>query len=368
MKTTSSIFLLLAFAVLAGPALSASPAVAKDKYEWQAGKWVKAATPAEGTPAGELALVGDHFEAGRHGKAIKAAKKFKKRYPFDANYEEVCLLAGKAEMARDRHWQAFEWFERQLDHFPAGKHCDEALKLEYEVADAFLGGEKRVTLGVFKLNATDEALEILMRIAEHAPGTELAAKSLLRIADHYYLTDKWVEAVNAYDIFLQLFPRSARSGYAAGQAAQAAWASFEGIRFDETPLLEAEQRLKSFIESYPAEARKIGARQTLQQITAARAQKLFETARLYERVGKPASAAFYYKQIIASYPGTQWAKDASLAVAVFSQAHTDRPPPVVKKPGETRAGKPVRPDMPDRATPAAKDKDSVAPVKGGKQK
>jgi len=368
MKAAGSTFLLFFATVLVGMHVFAAPACAADKYEWQAGKWVKAAKPEEGSAEGELAIVQDHLEAGRYGKVVKAAKRFAKRYPLDAQYEEVCMLAGKAEIARKRYWQAYQWFEKQLDQFPAGGYSDQALRLEYEVAEAFLGGQKRVTLGFMKLKATDEALEILMRISEHAPGTELAAKSLLRIADHHYLDRKYVEAVDAYDTFLKVFPRSNKSGYAAGQAAKAAWECFEGTRFDETPLLEAEQRFSSFIASYPSEARKIGARRTLQQIQATRAQKLFETARFYERIGKPSSAVFYYRQIIASYPGTQWAKDASLDVAVFDQVNADKSLSPPEKPRKSGAIKPARPDMAERTEPANNNMNVVSPVKGGNTK
>ena len=99
--------------------LAAATTYARDNYEWSGGRWVQTAKPAEGTAAGELALVRKQFEDEKDKKTVKSAKKFVKRYPDGAGYEEVCMLAGQAEMRRGRFYQAYEWFERQLDQFPS---------------------------------------------------------------------------------------------------------------------------------------------------------------------------------------------------------------------------------------------------------
>lgn len=306
--------------------LFASPLAARDNYEWSGGKWIKAARAAEGTPEGELALVRLLFEDGQYKKLVKAAKKFFKRYPGDACYEEVCMLAGRSEMSRSRYWQAFEWFEKQLNDFPSGRFSDRALLYEYEVAEAFLAGQKRIVWGgVIRLKATDEGLEILQRIAEHIPGTELAARSLLRVGDFYYEREKWIEAIEAYDVFLDLFGKSAKAPYAMGRAAMASWHSFEGVLFDDTPMLEAEHRFKTLLEGYPAEAKKLRTRQILKQIAATRAHKLYESAAFYRRTGKPSAAAFYYRQTARQFPGTQWARDAKGALAALGEVAASSP-------------------------------------------
>ena len=78
------------------------------------------------------------------------------------------------------------------------------------------------------IDGKSEAIDILTRIAEHAPGTDIAAKSILRVADHHYSSQDWPEAVDAYDLLVDLFPKSDRAPYAAGQAAMATWMEFRG--------------------------------------------------------------------------------------------------------------------------------------------
>jgi len=298
---------------------------AEGRREWVDGQWVQSAPPAEGTAEGELSLVRDLYDVAHYSKVVKAARKFTERYPDSDAYEEVCLLAGQAEMQRHRYFQAYEWFEKQLDQFPAGRYSDRALQHEYDVAEAFLGGAKRIVFGALRLNATDEALEILSRVAEHAPGTELAARCLVRVGDHYYDRRQWVDAAEAYDVLLRLMPHSPRAEHAMLRAAQATYASFEGLAFDDTPLLDAEQRFASFAATYPAAADRAGVAQTLRQIAATRAEKLLSTARFYERTHKPSAAAFYYRQCMTELPQTASAGAAREALCRLGEIAPVRP-------------------------------------------
>jgi outer membrane protein assembly factor BamD (BamD/ComL family) len=300
-------------------AVCGSQAFAQESYEWTGGKWAEAAKPVEGTPEGELALVRELFDNGEYGKCVNAAGKFRERYPAQAACEEVYYIAGRAELGLGRHYQAYEWFERQLDQFPSGPYCDRALEREFEVAEAFLGGQKRIVLKFMRLPAKDEAVEILTRIAEHAPGTQLSERALLRIADHHFDNRRWVEAAEAYDALLLMSRKSAQAPYATLQAARATYNSYGGVWFDDTPLLEAEQRFGNFAENYPAAAEQFNVSQILDDITSERAHRLHATGEFYERTQRPKAAVFYYERIVEFYPQTHWAEIAREALARLGQ-------------------------------------------------
>jgi len=280
----------------------------KGAREFVGGKWVRVAPPKPGTPAGDLAVIRRHVKQGQDKKAIKAVKKFLKAYPRHKSAEEAMMLAGRAEMNRRRYYQAFEWYEKQLVRFPAGTYSERALRREFDIAERFLGGEKRVVLKIFRISAEDEGLEILSRIAGHAPGSAIAEKAMLRIADHQFSKSRYIEAADAYDRFLQLFGKSAKAPYAALQAARSIYASHHGVQFDETPLIEAELRFRNFASQYPNEARKAKVSSILKQISDARAKKLYDTARFYERTDRSKAAVFYYRRLAKEYPKSIWAR------------------------------------------------------------
>ncbi len=161
---------------------------------------------------------------------------------------------------------------------------------------------------MFRLPAEAEGLEILLKIVDHAPGSALGEKSMMRVADYHFAHQHWTEAVLAYDQYVKLFRSAAGVPKATLQAARASFLNYRGPQFDETPLLDAEQRFKIFREHYPREAEQAHVRQTLEDIRDMRACKLFTVAEFYRRVGQPRGEAYYYAQVIDRFPQTPWAQ------------------------------------------------------------
>jgi len=298
--------ILSAGAVLAAGGMWTSSA-GKDELIRRDGQWVRRAEPKEGTPAGEAAIVRGDLDRKDHRAAAKHAKRFLKRYPADPLREEVLGMAGDAQLGRHRYWQAYEFYERQLAEFPNGRRVPWALRREMEVAQAFLAGKKRIVAKIFRLPAYDDGLEILQRIAAHAPGTAQAERALLTVGDYHFGKGNWAAAADAYDAFGKLHPNSTRAAYAERRAAGAFHNAYRGPAFDETPLLEAEQRYKAFQRHHPAAAAKARVDDILKRIHSARARKQFEIGQFYLRTGKPSAAAFYFETVVKHYGGTPWA-------------------------------------------------------------
>ena len=321
----------------------AAGAATADEYIWKDGKWVRAAKPAEGSVAGELALIRRHIAEGRRKDALRAVETFRNRHPDDPACEEAMLLAGEAEMGAGRYYQAYEAFERMLNAYPNGRFLERALLREMDVANAFLAGKKRIVAKVFRLPARDEGLTILRRIAEHAPGSVVAEKALLRIGEYHAARGEYAEASEAYDNYLQLFGKSRRAPEAMLQAAVAMYASFKGVAYDETPLIEAEQRLKALLDQYPHAARKAGAPRMLDEITRRRARRAYETARFYQRTGRAKSARFYYRLVAEKYPSSAWAGDARrfLGRDAPPAPPTPTPPPAPTAPARAATAPPA---------------------------
>lgn len=281
-----------------------------DDLEFTDGTWVKVTPPAEGSVEAKVARIRKQVEQGKSGKAIKAARKFLKNHADNRACEEVLMLAGQAEMNRGRYYKAYGWFEKQLGRYPSGAHFNRSLNYEYDIAEAFLRGRKRRIGVIFRIGARDEGLEILSRIAEHARGSGTADKALMRIADFHFHRAQYPEAADAYDFYLVRFPKSPSAAHATFQAARATYAQFKGVAFDDTPLIDAEQRFANFEARFPLAAKRAGVRKKLVQIHSLRANKVYADARFYERVDRLDAAKYYYKQVIELYPNTSWADSA----------------------------------------------------------
>ncbi len=295
---------------------------AEGEYEWVGGQWIEAAAPAEGSPAGELALIRRHQADGRRRETVRAGKKFLDKYPDDARGEEAMLLAGEAELDAHRYWQAYEWYKRLADEHPNGKFYERALDRQFKVAEAFLAGKKRIVLGFLRISAYGDGQEILFSIAAHSPGSALAERALMRVAEFYFNRRDYVEAIETYDEYLEMFPKSHRSSLAMLRGAQASLADYRGPAHEDTPLIEARQRFLMFAEQFPDDAAKIGVDRILDQITSERARKAFEGAAFYERIDRPAPAKICYQYVVADYGDTEWAAQARERISRLDSAAT----------------------------------------------
>lgn len=354
---------------LPGPANEA----AAEEYILKNGKWVAAPKAQKGTVSGELAMIRKMLAAGQFKAARDEADAFVKAHPDSPACEEAMLLGAQAEIDRGLYYQAFERLQAMIAKYPNGTFLERALAREMQCAEAFLAGKKRIVGRILRLPATDEGLTILRKVFEHAPGTDIAERAILRIGDFHFSRKAYDDAVDAYDEFLALHPRSARVPAVMAKAASAMYESFKGVAYDETPLVEAENRYKAMIEQYPDEARKAKAPEVLREIQTIRAERAFETAKFYERTNRPKSAQYYYRKVVEEFPATAWASEARSKVTPRRRTRavkaTTTPPakkptgaassPRVAKP----APKPANPTSPPRADSASSPR-AVTPGTG----
>lgn len=337
----------------------------QQEYEFSQGQWVKTVTPARGTPAGELALIRRQLEDQDNSGVISSAKEFLKHYPDDPGCEEVMMLAGQAELNREHYFQAYEWYKKQWDQFPAGTYSDRLLQKEYEIADAFLHGKKRIIAGILYLPARDDGQQILNKIAEQAPGSQIAEKAMERLADDHRTHGEYAEAAATYDRCMELFPKSDHNREHMLQAAQTTHQSYHGVDYDPTPLIEAQQRYKTFAQQYPQSAIKADVKGTLDTLRTQQGQEQWNTAQFYERTHQPQAAGYYYRLIARDYSDTPLAAQAQQALTRLGpqgvrpprpQAATSPsraaphktvlpPPTATSKPASPAAGEPGKPPV-----------------------
>ncbi len=312
-------YLAAALAVTAATLGGCGPSAPRTVLIREGGQWVKVQA-VEGTAQGELAIILLHMEDLEYGEVVDAAESFRKTYPVDYRREDVAMLAGHAEMHRGNYMKAHDWYTRQLDEFPAGELSEEALTREYRIADAFLRGRMQKVWYILRLPATEEAIDILTRIAERSPTSELAEDAMLRIADYYYHEMQFRQAAQAYDQYLTLFPKRRRSAFASLRAARATYATYRGAPYDSAPLIEANLRFRQYAATHPIEARAEDIDAILAEIADRRAEADFHVAQLYERLDRPKAAAFYYTQAAKRYGPNAWTARATEAAERLQDA------------------------------------------------
>ena len=216
---------------------------------------------------------------------------------------------------------AHEKLQDFLSTFSGTEFEDDALTQEFLIAEVFLSGTRRKVLGLRILRADDIGIAILDDIAVNHPDTRLGELAIMTKANHYYENGDFDIAEHEYNQLVQEYGRSRYTRPALLQGARAALASFGGVRFDDAPLIEADDRFRRYIAQYPGSAEQEGIGLILGDIQETRAAKELNIGEYYERAGKPGAAKFYYGSVREHWPESRAAiRAAERAVSTSTRA------------------------------------------------
>ncbi len=274
------------------------------------GQWDKTETYDPTTPEGELQRIRSRLAEDDPGQALKLVQNWLEDYPSHPRVAEARLLQGDAKVARRDYYNALYDYEVVIREYPSSPLFHTALEREYEIAQLFASGVKRRFLGLEVLPAYGEAEEILIRIQERSPGSEIGERASLALADYYYDRGDMVSASEAYDLFLMNYPRSEYREKSMLRLIQANLARFQGPRHDPTGLIEASERLRVYQEEYPAAASDIDAEALQTRINHSMAAHDLATARWYDRNRTRVSAIYLFRRLIEDYPQSPAAREA----------------------------------------------------------
>jgi len=241
-------------------------------------------------------------------QAENLLKKYLKLNPDAPDRAEAMLLYADCAFIRSEYGQADERYKKIISEFPNTREFAISIRRELEIAKVWLAGKKKRTLGIFFLDASDEAIDTLSQIEQLAGGYRIAEVALWTKADYYYRTGQFELAEIAFRRLAKDYKSPRYHKIALNRAASSALASFPGIYFDDTPLLEASQLYNEYLESFPNEGKREDIPGILEDIKLKRAEKEFEIGRFYKRIRKPEAAAYYFRYVIRTWPDTLWSE------------------------------------------------------------
>ena len=354
-----------------GPAQAGEEKYAERQvFDAKTGQWQTVAPPIAGTEDGDLELARSLLARGDFDGARKGFKAWFKAHADSARRPEALFYAADTEVSSEEAkpdsgdlMQAYRWYEELLEGWAGTELAERAIRRELIVAEMFLFKNKkqRVFQGMFKVSARDEALTMLDRIInEWAPNTPVAEQALRLKGDYHYDNGEFEEAEEAYARLNRDYGRGKYRRFALLRSGESAMARFPGVEFDDADLLEAEVYFKDFQAKYPKYAAEADVAARLERIQDSEAHKDFTIAQYYDRTGKKGAAAYYYRHIEKTWPGTTWAAQASSRLAKIGPAPVPETAPVAPM----TSGQPIEPPAATPNSAATGESAAAAPPAG----
>lgn len=262
------------------------------------------------TPEGQLAEARAALAGGEHRKALSLASTWIDRHPRHPLLAEAYLIRGDAKLARGDDFEALFDYEFIARSFHGSDVWVTALERELQIAKDYARGKRRKLFGIRMVNASDEAEELFIRIQERMPGSQLGEEAGMELGDFYFERQNMTLAAEAYDLFIENYPRSPRISKARRRLIYANLASFKGPAFDASGLHEARYRLQELQLLEPTTAEEVGAEALLVRLDESDAEKLLENARWYRRTGDFISSELTIRRLVQQYPGTVAGREA----------------------------------------------------------
>lgn len=322
---SSGALVLISALALVSQAVGATPAPPTDHaermtFDPKSRQWIVTPPPSPGTEDGDLDIARQWLARGEYKTVVKIVSDWVKSYPESPRYAEAVYLRATANLERGDYYEAHKGYQELLNSYPGSPYAEQALAGEFRIAEQYLAGKRRKAWGgLIWIRDRDGGIEILNDMITHYSDTSYAPLGQLTKADYYFDRGDLELAEDEYAIYARDYPRSRYHSKALFRAAWAALASFRGIKFDESALIEAKERFNQFMDQYPEMARQQNVPVFLEQIESTRADKCLDIAKFYEKTDKIGAARYYYRKTARVWPGTPAAAEAAQRLAKLGE-------------------------------------------------
>lgn len=281
---------------------AALPAAAQEFRLGEDDLWAEKLDDPEGERA-QLRAARAALERGEAGRAKNLVDRFLELKPLSPLRAEALLIRGDATTALGDEYESLFDYEEICRKYPGSEFFVTALERELAIGTLYANGKRRKLWGLFRIvDASDDAQEILIRVQERLPGSELAERAGLVLSDYYFRVGELDLAATSYELFLENYPRSPEYTKARLRLIYSNIAAFKGPEYDARGLTEARLRLRDLQTLDPALAEQVGAEAILVRIYESEANKMLATANWYWKSGDPISAEMFLRRLVQDYP------------------------------------------------------------------
>jgi TolA-binding protein len=285
----------------------------------------------------------EHFRREEYAKARRAFKALAKKYKDRPLEEDILFMKAECEFRLDWLPTAQDTYAQLLTKYPTTRYMPQAVQRTYDIAYYWLEDSRLVAEGrrpnhpysryvnLFDrtrpwLDVDGRALEAIELIQQYDPFGPLTDDAVMMAGAQSFTSDRFVQAATYYEQLVADQPQSEHAAKALFLSGQAYLRSYRGPQYDAADLDGAERMTRQALnrgEAYsPEQRRRLEA--DLRAIHVERAKRDFEAGECFRRRLRYTSAKFYYRQVIADYPDTDWARRAEERLRELGDKETQK--------------------------------------------
>ena len=298
--------------------LSIQPAHAYWIWTPKSGKWVNPKNLPKDNPKEQFVYAKSFFDNNKYEEAKREFHKLLKTYPKSAEAAESQYYLGLTEEKQGKLYEAYQAYQMVVDKYPFSERIQEITELEYKIAERFMGGQKRKTLGV-TLPVENPAIEIFGKVVENSTYGPLAPKAQYKLGLVLKGLMRYYEAEEEFNKVVSRYPDSEWSAAAKFQIASCRANLSKGFAYDQGSAQEAKEKFEEFVKEHPDAVLSLDAEKNIGQIREKEAEASYNIALFYEKQKAFDSAKIYYNNIVSDYPQSPWAAQAASRLQIMEQ-------------------------------------------------
>ncbi|MFI4917883.1 MAG: tetratricopeptide repeat protein [Phycisphaerales bacterium JB060] len=221
------------------------------------------------------------------------------------------LVRGDAKVAMNDEYDALYDYEEIARNYAGSPEFVKAAERTMDIAIDYINGKRRKFLGLRIVGARGDGEELLVRIGERLPGSQIAERAALELGSHYRRTGNFELARDVYGIFLEAYPTSTYYRAALLARIEATFAQYNGPQYDGSGLIETEELLDVYEAKYPGDLEVQAELDALRvRVDESQGQQLLEMAQVYLLRDENASARYVLRRLLRDHPRTTAAQEA----------------------------------------------------------
>ncbi len=251
------------------------------------------------------------------GKVEHAQKGFaniKKKYPQTAGDDFDAFVRAEMLFARRKFEPASKQYDVFMNAHPQSPFYESALQRQYAIGRAFLNGQKKTVLGIFRIRDYEAGQEIMEKVADRAGNAPIAQRAMLEISSSLEQRGEFEQAYLNWAEINTRWPTGDIGRDSLLGMASTMHDAYRGPYFDASMLASAQSYYQQFAGKYPGEANSLAVADRLIEINRQMAEKEYQVAKFYDKTYKFRAAKTYYNNVIEKWPDNKLAKSAQKAL------------------------------------------------------